>query len=360
MPNLEHGFNDMAYSLLFEAISDSDTTMVLPAGGAVSFLPGWQSGRTVYLTLTNIQNDIEIVKVTEIHDDILTVERGQDGSVSKAWPVGTIVIQRGVAIDFTSFIQKGGFRSIAGDPNGVLAGLYPGEKVYDTDSKSWWINITGTLWKCLAGTCIPVYQDFNPVVETEYTMLSLESSWAAARATETPSVYYSGNEVYRYWAMGEGVDPPDYSVSRTFMEFDLSAIAPGTSVVSATLTIQGYDSGQGDYGPDAHGDVVVQQGQQSTPPVAADFNAYTGPYFGRVTWTVDTYFNPSPNIFTFNATGINYLESILGGNAKFCLRGYDRDYLNVAPGATKREYWNGMYFTLLGHPEFMPVLRIYI
>jgi len=352
MPNLEHGFNDMAYSLLFEAISDSDTTMVLPAGGAVSFLPGWQSGRTVYLTLTNIQNDIEIVKVTEIHDDILTVERGQDGSVSKAWPVGTIVIQRGVAIDFTSFIQKGGFRSIAGDPNGVLAGLYPGEKVYDTDSKSWWINITGTLWKCLAGTCIPVYQDFNPVVETEYTLVGTDSTWAGARADPTATVYYNGGEAFSDWAIGESIYSGTYKINRTFMEFDLSAISPGTEATQATLTIQGYVN--------EHDDVVVQQGLQSTPPNDSEFSAYTGDYFAKVTWAADTWLNPSPNVFEFNALGLNYLESVFGGNAKLCFRGYNRDYLDSDPGNGDNNFKNGMYFTPLGHPEFMPVLRIYI
>lgn len=158
--NPEHGFNNLAYSATSAAISSTDTQIPLVASGAATFLDGWLSDRNLYLTLTNVSGDIEVVKVTGIYHDILTVERGQDGTTAQAWGAGAIVCQRGAATDYASFLQRGAFRTFAGNPNGVLAGLFPGEKLYDSDSMGWWINISGTEWECITGSCIPLWVSY--------------------------------------------------------------------------------------------------------------------------------------------------------------------------------------------------------
>jgi len=153
--NPEHGFNDLAYSILAAGIGASDTSITLPAGGAVAFLPGWQSGRALYLTLTNSSNDIEIVKVTDINGDTLTVERGQDNTTAQVWSAGAIITQRGVAADFNGFLQGGGYRTSSVNPNGVVTVNYPGEKLYQNGptecEKRWFIGVSGTTWNVLAG-----------------------------------------------------------------------------------------------------------------------------------------------------------------------------------------------------------------
>jgi hypothetical protein len=97
----------------------------------------------------------EVVKVTAIAGDNLTIARGQDGTVARAWPSGTLVTQRTVAANLTGIIQKTAFRTITVNPNGVYTAVYPGEKVYQSGpaagERRWWKNTTGTKWRLIAG-----------------------------------------------------------------------------------------------------------------------------------------------------------------------------------------------------------------
>jgi len=153
--NTEHLFNTLAQSRITEAITASDTSLTLIPGGALDFLPGWISGKEFYCTLVDASANREIIKVTDISYHTFTIERGQDGSSTRAWPTGTIVVQRCVAANFTRFMQKLDFRTINYDPNGVLTAAYPGEKVYDAgvgNCQTWWKHITGTVWALIGGT----------------------------------------------------------------------------------------------------------------------------------------------------------------------------------------------------------------
>ncbi|HDG97988.1 MAG TPA: hypothetical protein ENG73_07450 [Desulfobacterales bacterium] len=152
----ERVYNNLPYATLREAITASDTEIALAPGGAAVFLPNWSSGKIMYLTITDPDHNVEIVKVTGITGDVLTVERQQGGTTARSWNAGAIVCQRGVAADFENFIQKGVFRMTTTPPDGVLAAEYDGEKVYESGAddchKRWHINRGGgTNWDVLAG-----------------------------------------------------------------------------------------------------------------------------------------------------------------------------------------------------------------
>ena len=113
--------------------------------------PSWVTGKAFYMTLVDPSANREIVKVTGISRNTLTITRGQDGSTARAWETGTLMEQRLVAADAGSFIQEGSYREFGYNPNGVLTAVYPGEKAYEDYGQRWWKNISGTKWQCIAG-----------------------------------------------------------------------------------------------------------------------------------------------------------------------------------------------------------------
>jgi len=166
----KHGFNDLTYARLSEYTNSSATTLKLIHGYVANLLQGWASGRNLYLTLTDAARNLEICKVTAINGDNLTVERGQDGTVARNWPAGSLISQRLVSTNLGRFNQKGEYRSISYNPNGVLAGAYPGEKVYETGADAcqvrWWLFNEGTKWRLLAGEiCSWEHYDGNGYIQ---------------------------------------------------------------------------------------------------------------------------------------------------------------------------------------------------
>ena len=66
-------------------------TVVVDAKKAKALKDGLNKGKCYYLTI-EAGFDIEIVKVTKIcNDNILCIERGQQGTVPGVWPAGTVL-----------------------------------------------------------------------------------------------------------------------------------------------------------------------------------------------------------------------------------------------------------------------------
>lgn len=180
--NDEQIFNDAAYARLNADISASATSIDLISPNLLqhnvnSFKKNWESGEIFYAVITNADRDLEVVKVTNISGNTLTVERGQDGSTAQAWCRGSVIAQRLTAAVLDSFIQKEGFRTIYFNPNGLLTGDYPGEEVYESGSEAcstrWWKNIDTSRWRLMAGTtCDYNYVDVDGFVQgqAEYPM----------------------------------------------------------------------------------------------------------------------------------------------------------------------------------------------
>jgi hypothetical protein len=162
-------FNDMAYGRIKDGISSVATTIELYPGDMQLFIPQWSSNKNFYATITDSQNNIEIVKVTGISGQRLTVSRGQDGTVSLQWYDGAIINHRPNAAFLDAFIQKEAARQVAYNPNGVLTATYPHENVFQTGQKIWWKNVSGTDWQLIAGTLIPEFewvkfQDYRGII----------------------------------------------------------------------------------------------------------------------------------------------------------------------------------------------------
>jgi len=116
------------WATLAADITDTATSILLSAGQGSRF-PNIIAGDWMYLTLFDKNNDSEIVKVTHVAGDTLTVVRAQDGTVAQAWTAsGTRAEHRETAgfvdalkADLDAAISAGGYAftgalTLAGDP----------------------------------------------------------------------------------------------------------------------------------------------------------------------------------------------------------------------------------------------------
>lgn len=150
----KHGFNNLTYARLLEYTASTALTLTLIHGYVAKLLPGWASGRNMFITLRDAAGNLEICKITDIQGDNLTVARGQDGTIARNWPAGTLVAQRSVADSLGRFNQKGEFKTVSYNPNSVLTADYPNEKVYqsgDSCHRRWWIHSDSNKWRLVAG-----------------------------------------------------------------------------------------------------------------------------------------------------------------------------------------------------------------
>lgn len=85
-------FTNNAAGKLAASIDATDTTLVLEAGQGEKF-PAITGGDHFVITLSETREgsevDWEVMRVTSRIGDTLTVERAQEGSIARAWPVLT-------------------------------------------------------------------------------------------------------------------------------------------------------------------------------------------------------------------------------------------------------------------------------
>lgn len=114
-----------ATTTLAADINSSATSIAVAATKGELFPAINTAGNYFYATLVNQQNDIEIIKCTARAGDVLTVERGQDGTLAQDWLAGDVIemrINRAVLHD----IQAGIPVPVEEEPEpvvGVLAGM---------------------------------------------------------------------------------------------------------------------------------------------------------------------------------------------------------------------------------------------
>jgi len=79
-------FANNAYSTLASSINSSVTTVTLASGEGARFpAASVASGNYFYVTIIDTSNVVEIVKVTDRTSDVLTVERGADGTTASSF-----------------------------------------------------------------------------------------------------------------------------------------------------------------------------------------------------------------------------------------------------------------------------------
>ncbi|TDN70405.1 hypothetical protein [Paraburkholderia sp. BL10I2N1] len=107
-----------AFGTLAGNLTSSQTTITLAAGQGARF-PVLQPGDWFWGTLNNAANNIEIVKVTALAGDALTVLRGQDNTAGLAWTAGDKFELRTPAALFHDYLDIATF-------NATIAPLFTG------------------------------------------------------------------------------------------------------------------------------------------------------------------------------------------------------------------------------------------
>ena len=122
-------------------------------------------------------------------------------------------------------------------------------------------------------------------------------------------------------------DDPQFNIRRSALRFDLNSEDEASSV---SLYVYGYSL--------AESGVSVQQGSQGGTLGTADWDAFSGSEFDRVTsWNSSAY-----NQFDFDSAGVTAFNNVAGsGYLELMLREAQHDYDDVEPTGRGR---NGMYY----------------
>lgn len=168
-----------------------------------------------------------------------------------------------------------------------------------------------------------------------------EANWPAARDPAASEDCNTAASFYSYAVNALRIYGTWYC-SRSWFDFDLSPISPGLSIVSATLRFR-TDCIWSDT-------ACLQEGTQSIPMTVNDFQAFTGSILGQKV------LDEGVNTLDFNAAGLSYLESVLGSTAKICMREYDFDYLDIAPGDEGGHI--GVYYSETPLDDDKPMLTV--
>jgi hypothetical protein len=143
--------------------------------------------------------------------------------------------------------------------------------------------------------------------------------------------------------------PPEISVSRVFLYFDLSVIPAGKKCKEVTVSLGGFNT--------CGGRATIQEGTQGDPVTVNDFSKFTGAILSKIAWIVSGAGGSNLNVFVLNAAGITYIESVFGSHAKLCVREYEHDYMDVSPGMNTG-YDLGMYFAECPDTALRPKITI--
>jgi hypothetical protein len=103
-----------AESSLLGNVGPADTAITLPSGeGALFPLP--TAGQSFMLTIEDTSGNIEIVECTSRTNDVLTVVRGREGTLARAWTAGTLIDARITA----GMLAAMDWNHAGGQPDGV-------------------------------------------------------------------------------------------------------------------------------------------------------------------------------------------------------------------------------------------------
>jgi hypothetical protein len=98
-------FANNATTTITTALAPSDTEIVVADG---SVFPTLEAGYVFMATLVNATSLIrEIVKVTDIDGETLTVERAQEGTTALTWIANSVIQQLATQGQMESFVQTG-------------------------------------------------------------------------------------------------------------------------------------------------------------------------------------------------------------------------------------------------------------
>lgn len=152
---MEYDFKNKALTHITAAISAVALTLPIFPGDYSSVLGGTEP---IMMILRGPEYR-EIVKVdpgTSSWSNYLTVERGQGGTIARAWPSGTLLFASTTADAYNNMEQTGQNRIVDYNPNQILAPYYKGEKIYQSGPagcERWWKSWDGInpYWDLITG-----------------------------------------------------------------------------------------------------------------------------------------------------------------------------------------------------------------
>ncbi len=98
---------NLANGILAADITDTDTQITLDSGSGASDMPSAPFYATITLIgVVSNKSNSEIVYVTDVTGDTLTVVRGQRGTVAKSFPSGSIVANGFYVEDLEDFVES--------------------------------------------------------------------------------------------------------------------------------------------------------------------------------------------------------------------------------------------------------------
>jgi len=99
-------FANQAQTALALPIASTDTTITVAAGTG-SYFPAPSTNQAIKLTIVSTQTQLinEVVLCTNINGDVLTVQRGQEGTVPRAWAIGSYIVNLMTAGTGSAFAQ---------------------------------------------------------------------------------------------------------------------------------------------------------------------------------------------------------------------------------------------------------------
>ncbi|MBW1845527.1 MAG: chitobiase/beta-hexosaminidase C-terminal domain-containing protein [Deltaproteobacteria bacterium] len=183
-------FNMGSQARLAANIAAVDTRILLTSYD--TFLNKGGVGDSFYAQMINVEGDREIVLVDVENSDAvqgLSVTRGVESTVARAWGGGTIIWQVLSETSWDAVGQKSISRQVAYIPDGALVSDYIGEKVYQSDTQMWWkaIAAASTEWRLIAGEIFVADVDFDPSSGTYPPGYTLTMSCI----TSGVSIYYT-------------------------------------------------------------------------------------------------------------------------------------------------------------------------
>ena len=168
-----------------------------------------------------------------------------------------------------------------------------------------------------------------------------QGSWAEAYSGTTGTLLKLAADNQTFYSVLSTI----YYIHRGFIAFPLTSIPAGSVVTAVHLKMRiTLDSGMTGY---------FNLGTQSDTLVADDYNNVTTTNYATLAGDGATSYRD----ITFNDAGIAYIQAIIGGTAKFCIRSnYDENNIAPAPGGTA-QWWNQTYATVSERPLLVVTIR---
>lgn len=112
-------------------------------------------------------------------------------------------------------------------------------------------------------------------------------------------------------------DGANYTITRNWFHYNITSVPTNATVISAFLRLPGTSTHNANTNSDTI--TILQSTVTSNDTLAtSDWTKYGSTSFGTLAFA--SYNNAANNDIALNASGISYLQSVVGGHAKFAIR----------------------------------------